>query len=284
MKLRDLVLLGLSGLFAGAAYTVLLLEMLWPAPEPPIFDVQVQYNQEAWSEASPEAIIDTLDRLRVTHALVSSNPNSGTLKLLHEAPLQIVPMLSIHGSPEDQLNWLEDDHLFAQLEHDLKGANYRAIGTIRVPGDRVESRAVDRLVALALGHDLVLQVDADASVIPHLFAHDSRIKVLWAHAGLTAKPDAVGDLLDRFPNLWVDLSYRTDLAPDRWTLAPEWRTLFDRHPDRFMMGSGTSDIALWQRLQFVLAAQRRWLQQLPPALAERIAYKNAMALFGRASS
>lgn len=36
----------------------------------------------------------------------------------------------------------------------------------------------------------------------------------------------------------AELALRTDVAPDG-TLGPEWRTVFMRHPDRFVVGTDT---------------------------------------------
>jgi hypothetical protein len=78
----------------------------------------------------------------------------------------------------------------------------------------------------------------------------------------------------------VELSHRADIAPDG-KLAPEWRELFERYPDRFMLGSGTYNNDFWFRYGLILAQAREWLRQLRPALAERIAHENARDLFAR---
>jgi len=94
------------------------------------------------------------------------------------------------------------------------------------------------------------------------------------------RPRLVGEMLELHPNLWAELSHRADIAPDG-QLAPEWRNLFERFPDRFMLGSGTYTNDFWFRYNLTLTRTREWLRQLRPALAERIAHQNALDLFAR---
>jgi hypothetical protein len=90
---------------------------------------------------------------------------------------------------------------------------------------------------------------------------------------------AVGALMDKQPNLWADLSYRYgDVAPGG-TLNPAWRALLIRHADRFMLGSDTWTTSRWEQVVGMAADARRFLQQLPPDVAEKIASKNFERLF-----
>src|SRR5207245_2720907 len=70
-----------------------------------------------------------------------------------------------------------------------------------------------RWVALAVAQGLVMHAHSDAGAVRGLFALDPRVRVLWAHAGMTAGPADVGAMLDRYPTLWVELALRTDVAP-----------------------------------------------------------------------
>src|SRR5438034_1100159 len=74
------------------------------------------------------------------------------------------------------------------------------------------------------------------------------------------------------------LRLRTDVAPDG-TLDPEWRALFVRHPDRFMVGTDTWTTSRWESVRPATAAVQRWLLQLPRDVAEQIAWKNGERLF-----
>jgi hypothetical protein len=72
--------------------------------------------------------------------------------------------------------------------------------------------------------------------------------------------------LDRFPNLWVELAVRTDVAPGG-TLDHKWRAVFLRHPDRFMVGTDTWVTARWETLVQGMQVVRGWLGELPREVA-----------------
>lgn len=54
-------------------------------------------------------------------------------------------------------------------------------------------------------------------------------------------------------------------------------------PDRFVIGSDTWINARWSEYEGLMSAARRWLADLPPAVAQRVAWGNAAALFGVAA-
>ena len=60
---------------------------------------------------------------------------------------------------------------------------------------------------------------------------------------------------------------------------PEWRALFMRHPDRFLVGTDTWVTSRWEAVRPATDAVQSWLQQLPPQVAEQIAWKNGERLF-----
>jgi len=123
-----------------------------------------------------------------------------------------------------------------------------------------------------------------ASLEAALAAYRQAIIVL-AHAG-GAAPAALERLLERNANLMVDLSgmhfQRTpSLAKEKGPLDPAWKTLITRKPDRFLMGIDvwgppTFEPAMLDRL---MTWTRRVLGELPPAAAERVAWKNAAILY-----
>jgi hypothetical protein len=85
-------------------------------------------------------------------------------------------------------------------------------------------------------------------------------------------------LLDRFPRLWVDLALRTDVAPGG-ALDPQWQKVFVRHPDRFLLGTDTWVTSRWELVRDYMRDVQVWLGQLPPEVAEQIAFKNGDRLF-----
>ena len=118
----------------------------------------------------------------------------------------------------------------------------------------------------------------DTATIEKLLAAYPGVRMLWAHAGMSASAETVGALLDRHPKLWVELALRTDVAPGG-TLDPAWRALFVRHADRFLVGTDTWVTSRWQVIGDATRAVQRWLPQLPADVAEKIAWRNGDRLF-----
>ena len=105
------------------------------------------------------------------------------------------------------------------------------------------------------------------------------LRILWAHAGIDAQPELIRALLERYPNLWLEISQRRDITP-RNSLKREWRELMLDYPERFMLGSGTYSSKYWYELRTYISDYRDWLKELPPEVAEQIAYRNGLDLFG----
>jgi predicted TIM-barrel fold metal-dependent hydrolase len=53
-----------------------------------------------------------------------------------------------------------------------------------------------------------------------------------------------------------------------------------KYPDRFVVGSDTWVNQRWSAYDEIMGAYRRWLGELPPEVAQRIAWGNAAGLFG----
>jgi predicted TIM-barrel fold metal-dependent hydrolase len=125
---------------------------------------------------------------------------------------------------------------------------------------------------------------ASASLEAALAAHRQAVIVL-AHAG-EAKPAALERLLARNANLMVDLSdmhfQRTpSLAKEKGPLDPTWKALIAKMPDRFLMGIDVWAVRLFEPavLDRLMTWTRRVLGELPPDVAERVAWKNAATLY-----
>jgi hypothetical protein len=108
---------------------------------------------------------------------------------------------------------------------------------------------------------------------------DQIVAILWAHAGKSSGAAAVGALMDKHANLCADISCRYGDVASGGTLDPAWRALLIRHADRFMLGSDTWTTSRWEQVADMAAEARRFLQQLPPDVAAKIAYRNIEKLF-----
>lgn len=268
---RTLVFLSLPAALVAIA--------LWkPTYEPPIFDAQVLYNQEAWSRVPVEAIVNTAEELNVPWLLVSSTPNEGTWDLYAEDPERVIPMLVPGFTREDRDNWTTDKQILNYIETELEQRPYRGIGEVFLYDIQAKTPVVQRVLKLAATHGLVFHTRSDPAAMKYIFSQQPGLRVLWAHAGVDVQPDQVSSLLDHYPQLWVEISHRHSVAP-QGKLNPEWKALMMRHPDRVLLGSGTYTSQYWYKFRTYMSRYRKWLKDLPPDVARNIAYRNGLALF-----
>lgn len=269
--MRNLIAMGLSAYLSATAW----------AAEIPVFDVHIHYGHDVWNSIPPDKAIAILRNAGIRKALVSSADDDGTLMLVREAPDLIVPALTPYRKVGELASWVRDDSVPAYLEERLKKAKYVALGEFHAYGAEADLPVVRRVVELAKEHGLYLHADSDAEAIKRIFQQDPNARVIWAHAG-NDPAHRVLAMLRKYENLWCDLAMRDRIARDG-ELLPEWRAAFEEFPDRFMVGTDTFSVSRWYEVESHAASVRSWLNGLPPQIAERIAYKNAEALFGRSS-
>ncbi|MEK7873502.1 MAG: amidohydrolase family protein, partial [Chloroflexota bacterium] len=116
-------------------------------------------------------------------------------------------------------------------------------------------------------------------------------KVIWAHqnpiktsGGSTAAharkadPQQIAALLDKYPNLFADISvgYETGFRTDNDRQLPEnWRGLYEKYNDRFVIGlDRASNEAFEQGYVYWAFWMRGWLAQLSEGARRNIAYEN----------
>ncbi len=263
-----------------AAFVIALLLTATPAAaQLPIFDAHIHYSRPDWTTYTPERALSILAQAGIRRAIVSSTPDDGTLMLYDRAPAGIVPFLRPYRTREDMGSWTRDPAVAAYVEERLnRRAVYRGIGESHFGADDVDALTLRRIAELAKTRGLFLQCHIDETTVEKMLTTYPGVKILWAHAGMSSTAATVGRLLDRYPQLWVELALRTDVAPDG-TLAPEWRALFVRHADRFMVGTDTWVTSRWEAVRPATAAVQQWLSQLPREVAEQIAWKNGDRLF-----
>lgn len=264
-----------AALIAGVAPGAMAQERL------PIFDTHLHYSQSAWTEFPPASVVKLLDGAGVARGLVSSSPDDGSLALNRVDSDRFVPVLRPYRAGAGPGNWYNDRALIPYLEERLHGRHYAGIGEFHLYGDEWrDSPVVRRVVELAAERGIVLHVHSDAAPVRALFARDVRLRIFWAHAGMSEGPETVGAMLDAYPNLWTEVSFRAGEIAPGGTLAPAWRDLMLRHVDRFMIGSDTYTSGRWSNYAAIIAEHRRWLAQMPAEAARAIAYRNAVRLFG----
>jgi len=244
----------------------------------PIFDAHVHYSRPDWDVYSPERALSILAAAGVRRAIVSSTPDDGTLKLYEKAPKTVVPFLRPYRTRDDMGKWPSDRGVQTYVEDRLKRGIYRGIGEFHLSAADVDAPTVKRIAELAAERDLFLQAHVDDVAIEKLLTLYPRARFLWAHAGMSSPASTVGRLLERFGKLYVELALRTDVASGG-TLDPEWRAVFVKYPDRFMVGTDTWVTSRWEVMRDYHRAVQTWLGQLPREVGEAIAWKNGDRLF-----
>jgi predicted TIM-barrel fold metal-dependent hydrolase len=265
---------------ALALLVLLAMPVLAGAAELPIVDAHIHYSHDAVDVLPPKEAVAILRKAGVKRALVSSSNDEGTQKLLAEAPDIIVPALRPYRLRADVGTWVRDDAIVTYVEERLRKYTYVAIGEFHLYGADAELPVPRRIVELARQYNLMLHAHSDADAVERLFKQYPDARILWAHAGFES-PERVREMLRKHRKLWADLAFRSDHAPGG-KLAPEWREAFLEFPDRFMVGTDTFVPERWHYVPEHAAWSRGWLADLPPAVAEQIAWKNGEALFGGA--
>ena len=260
---------------------VLLMARATPAVDAadlPLFDAHIHYSRPDWDVYPPERALSLLARAGVQRAIVSSTPDDGTLRLYQKAPATVVPFLRPYRTREDMSSWPRNSEVQAYVEQRLRRGVYRGIGEFHLSMEDADAPVVRRLAELAKRDGLFLHAHVDEVTVEKLLTLYPDVRILWAHAGMSSSAATVGRLLDRSPKLWVELALRSDVASGG-TLAADWRALFLRHPDRFLVGTDTWVTSRWETLSEGMRAVQGWLAQLPPAVAEQIAYRTGERLF-----
>lgn len=271
--------------FAALAAPIMTLVSIGPGvaqSKLPIFDTHVHYNEDAVASYTPEQIVDLMEAAGVPRALVSSTSDDNTLTLLETGGTElVVPFLRPYGGEIHAGNWHRHPASPAYLEERWESGRYAGIGEFHLhTNEAADSPTVRRVAAMAVAADKWLHVHSDSEAVSAIFAHTPKVKILWAHAGLGEPPAVIAQTLAAHEALWADISIRDyEIAPGG-TLDPEWRDLFMAWPDRLMAASDTYVTSRWDDYESILDNQRRWLAQLPPAVAKAVAHGNAVRLFG----
>jgi hypothetical protein len=250
-------------------------------PELKIFDAHLHYNDDALPTFPVDDVLGAFRVSGVAGILANSRPNTGTRLLVDAKPsgLWVVPFIRPYRVLDDMERWFGDPSIYELIETEYRRGDYRGIGEFHLFGTQARGPWVKKTVDFAVEHDLFLFSHSDEQALLALFDHNPKAKVIWAHTGFSVPAARVRDLLDTHPALVCELSYRGGIT-QVGRLTSEWRDLFTRYSDRFLLGSDTWVNERWFEYASVMKSYRNWLAQLPSEQARRIAYGNAERLFG----
>ncbi|SDX85574.1 Predicted metal-dependent hydrolase, TIM-barrel fold [Variovorax sp. YR634] len=269
-----------------------------PAYAGPLFDTHLHYNQEAWDGNTgpypPAEALARIQRNNVKAIIANSRPNAGTQTLAaaretRAAGVTVVPFVRLYRNRDDYTNWFRDETIYEMVQTELARGTasgpYRGLGEFHLYDSADANGPVaKKLIALAEQRKLAVLAHVDDVAIDLLMANapskGQALRLIWAHTGIGGPPvERVQALLERYPLLMGELSYRPGLTCEGGRLCPEWRALILKYPGRFMVGSDTWVNQRWSAYDETMRGYRTWLGDLPADVAQRIAWGNAAALF-----
>jgi len=268
---------------AAAIFGVLLATNAFAQTPLRIFDAHLHYNQEPAPFYDLDKVLEIFRRNNISGIIATSRPNKGTHQLVDAkaAGLAVVPFIRPYRMRSDIQTWFDDPAIWDLIQSEFKRGYYRGIGEFHIYGKSAAGAQVKRIVDFAVERDLWLHAHCDEEALVTLFGHNPKARIIWAHTGFSVAPARVRELLDRYPGLMGELSYRGGIA-EGGKLSAAWRDLFARYSDRFLLGSDTWINERWFGYDTIMKEYRGWLAQLPDEQARRIAHGNAEKLFGKA--
>lgn len=258
----------------------------------PLFDAHLHYNDEAYQGPHPlDDVLARMQRNSVRAIVANSRPNDGTKTLAsasaqtRAAGVTVVPFIRLYRNRADYDNWFRDESIYTMVQQEFARGTaagpYRGIGEFHLYDSANANGPVARkLMQFAEKNSLAVLAHVDDVAIDLLMAHAPGARLIWAHTGIGGAPAArVAALMEKYPRLMGELSYRPGLTCGEGTLCPEWRALLMKFPDRFLIGSDTWVNQRWMYYDELMRGYRRWLGDLPPEVARRIAWDNGAGLF-----
>lgn len=243
----------------------------------------MHWNQEPNPFYSLDKILEVFKRNGVSGVLATSRPNKGTNQLVDaKVPgLWVVPFIRPYRTRDDIGSWFGNNAIYELIQSEYKRGYYRGVGEFHIYGNAAAGPLVKTIVDFAVDRDLYLHAHCDEPALLHLLGHNPKVKIIWAHTGFSTPPARVQELMETYRDrLWGELSYRSGITDGDGKLSNDWRNLFARHSDRFLIGSDTWINERWFSYDTIFNNYRAWLAQLPPEQARRIANGNAARLFG----
>lgn len=249
-------------------------------PVQPLFDAHLHYNWEPTPRLTLDQVLQRFEATGVYGILANSRPNAGThaLYAARSDALQVVPFLRPYRIRADVTTWFNDPETMSLIHEEFKHDYFVGIGEFHLHGNEARSPVVAQMASFAREHKLMLHAHSDVAALEILFQYYPEATIIWAHTSFSLPAADVDRMLRTYPGLIAELSYRSGITSGE-KLSEDWRGLFERYPDRFLLGSDTWTNDRWDQYTQIMGAYRPWLNQLPKAVAEQIAWGNAARLF-----
>ncbi len=154
----------------------------------------------------------------------------------------------------------------------------------------LDSPVIRRMYALADRHKGFVQIHINKSDdalldLRKLSLEFPNATTILAHCMPRSRPEDLAAIFDEAPNVFCELSGSGVIHGIRRTstedgLRPNWVNLIEQYPDRVMVGSDPC-CGLHQKYDEIIKELRtRVLVHIPPEIMEKVAYQNAIRVFG----
>ena len=253
-----------------------------------LIDAHSHHESEYQAQFDCKDVIAALDEANVEQVLITSRANHSSQNCFKAYPERITPFYSVYNGALDKQTWMYQPAKVEEARLALESGVFFGMGELHIFAKDRESRVLAGLVELAGQHRLPLLIHGDAAVIETVFTLNPEARVLWAHLGTVPEIDLLQGMLERYPNgLYIDTSVRDTLllgnpivnGPERNRLTPQWRAFLIRNQNRLLAAIDTYSLNRWRNYAEVADQIRLWLAQLPPEVAQKLAYTNAQQFF-----
>lgn len=244
-----------------------------------INDGHLHYNQDVWDQLSAEQALRVMTENGIDRAIVSSTPAAGTVKLYELSKPRIIPFIRPYRVFRDRFTWHSDPSIIEYIKQQLNTGIYQGFGEFHLFKEHKDTEIVRTLMKMMVEHKLAVSAHADAETIEHLMKLQSELRLIWAHCGMDHPLNEVKRIMDAYPGISCDLSFRYNMLDDNQALIPAWRLLLEQYPERFMLGMDTYIPRRWASLPQHIDYAKHWLDQLSPEAKQLIARENIMRMF-----
>ena len=199
-----------------------------------IHDAHIHYDEDVWQALPAADAINFLKQQNIQRALVSATPTEGAEKLYRADPDLVIPMLRPYRDVRHRYLWFNDAELKSYLLMHLGKAPYRGFGEFHVFGNDANSVPVEEMIALARERSLALHAHTDLEGMRIILKKSSDINVIWAHAGFDVALPVLREMLESYPQFYIELSFREGMLDKDDQLTPEWKNLLIQMEQRVL--------------------------------------------------
>ena len=187
-------------------------------------------------------MLEIFRRNNVAGILATSRPNKGTHQLMDaKAPgLWVVPFIRPYRIRADIQTWFNDPATWELIQEEYKRGYHRGIGEFHIYGNSAASPLVKQIVDFAVERDLYLHAHCDeAALLLLLRAQPRRPRSSGRIPASRPRRRGCASYWRPIRRSWASSPTAAASPKAAARCRPEWRELFARYSDRFLLGSDT---------------------------------------------